>query len=335
MALPLKYSRITNLLPDYEITRLTEVIDGKPVLSYERNHRLYFIEKIMQRLSRFARIPNSKLFDDVLYNSVLRTAEFIELGKEADLRKFTNEEICEKIMTAINAQDYEHIFHLSEEERMQKLRAITPKPSVSTNLEYQPYQKSQTNHSDGVIPGLLFRFAAPKAGDLVNAIKQRNTAHLVDRQIAAALGGNLNPVDQWKGDIKKTLAKIAPIALMLLRIVLVAIAIISVVLIIFVIVAFIVDTIQEREKAENFKMIEVVTELVACLCFDPYKVLGLDINSPDESIRRAYISQTYKVEPDRVVGQSAERQTLAYQRMKELRRAWEIIQIEKGWASPL
>ncbi|MCL4275068.1 MAG: J domain-containing protein [Anaerolineales bacterium] len=341
MALPLKYSRITNLLPDYEIVRLLEVIKGKPVSSYEGNRRPYFIEKIMQRLSKFARIPNSRLFEDILYNSVLRTAEFLELGKEVELRKLSNEEICEKILIAINAQDYEHIFHLSEEERIQKLRAITPKPNVSP-IEYQPYQKSKTYHPSSVVPGLLFRFASPKVDDLVNAIKQRNGVHLIDRQIASALGGKLNPADQWKGDInqwwreiKKRLAWLAPIALKLLRIVLVVIAVLSVVLIIFVIVAFIVEAIQEKEKAENFKMIEVVTELVACLCFDPYKVLGLNINSSDESIRSTYVSELYKVHPDRIVGQSAEQQTLAYQRMKELRRAWEIIQIEKGLASPL
>jgi hypothetical protein len=268
MSLPLKYSRITDLLPDYEIVRLSEVIAGKPVSSYDRNRRPYFIEKIMQRLSKFARMPNSRLFEDILYNSVLRTAEFLELGKEAELRKFTNEEICEKIMTAINAQDYEHIFHLSEEERIQKLRTITPKPNVSPDLGYRPYQKNKTYHSGSVVPGLLFRFASPKVDDLVNAIKQRNKVHLIDRQIASALGGKLNPADQWKGDInqwwrdiKKRLAWLAPIALTILRIVLVVIAVLSVVLIIFVIVAFIVDAIQEKEKAENFKMIEVVTPL--------------------------------------------------------------------------
>lgn len=151
MALPLKYSRITNLLPDYEIVRLLEVIKGKPVSSYEGNRRPYFIEKIMQRLSKFARIPNSRLFEDILYNSVLRTAEFLELGKEVELRKLSNEEICEKILIAINAQDYEHIFHLSEEERIQKLRAITPKPNVSP-IEYQPYQKSKTYHPRVALP---------------------------------------------------------------------------------------------------------------------------------------------------------------------------------------
>jgi ribosomal protein S18 len=61
----------------------------------------------------------------------------------------------------------------------------------------------------------------------------------------------------------------------------------------------------------------------------------LNIKSSDESIRSTYVSELYKVHPDRIVGQSAEQQTLAYQRMKELRRAWEIIQIEKGLASPL
>jgi ribosomal protein S18 len=343
MALPLKYSRITNLLPDYEVVRLTEVISGKPVSSFERSRRPYFVEKIMQRLSKFARMPKSRLFDDVLYNAVLQTAEFLELGKETELRKLTNEEICEKIMTAINAQDYEHIFHLSEDERMQKLRAITPKPSVSLKLEYQPSPKSKVNFSDGAVPWLLFRFVTPKASDLVDAIKQRNIAHAVDRQIASAMGwGHLNPVDQWKGDsnqwigkIKKRLPWLLPFLLDFLQIVLIVIAILSVVLIIFVIVAIIVNAIQEKKKAENFKMVEVVTELVACLCFDPYKVLGLNINSSDESIRRAYISELYKVHPDRIVGQSAEQQTLAYQRMKELRRAWEIIQIEKGLASPL
>lgn len=336
-ALPLEYSRIKDILPDVELIRLAEKVKGKALKPKQKEQRKELVDNILMReISVFASCMWGKgyemWYDHNLYRAVQKTAEILNLGTKDEIKILSNEEVCEKIQSILDVKDSERILHLSEEERILTLRSITPQFSeiplpVSDDLP-KDYESSYGQNPGSFYNPLSFSnivitAAAPAAGEL---IKQ---------------GGELAGQAIRSGDTAKFLAMGAPLikeklgkqALKVGKDVLKggAIAIAVTVAVTTALGVYLLAE-EKREKKER-DMVDVICTLIACLCFNPYAVLNLEPDSTFEVLRRAYITEVYKIHPDRIIGLPAEQQTFAYQRMKEITLAWEIIQTEKGFNS--
>ncbi len=61
---------------------------------------------------------------------------------------------------------------------------------------------------------------------------------------------------------------------------------------------------------------------------DPYTVLGVDKNTSQEDIKKAYRQLVNKYHPDKVAHLGDEFQKLAYKRFKEIQQAYQILNIK-------
>lgn len=342
-ALPLQYSRIKNRLPDAEVIRLAEKVKGKALSAAQKQDRVELVDNVlMPEISKFASCiygkGYEKWYDHNLYRAVQMTAQLLGLGTRDELETLSNEEICDKIQSVLNVSDYERILHLSEEERILEMRSITPNFTNNfSTLDRVSLSSYEKPYDGGGLFGFLFnpltqitmRIAAdPKVIDLVKkggelvgrAVLSGDTIKYIKEGTPLLKEQLVNKAGEWKKEIVKGAKKGGPW-------VIVGVALVAAG---YGIYKYAEPKIKAKAREKERRMVDVVAELVACLCFNPYAVLNLDADSAYETMRRSYVAKLNEVHPDQVVGQPAEQQASAYQRMKELRIAWEIIQTEKG-----
>lgn len=334
-ALPLQYSRIKDTLPDAELIRLAEKVKGKALKPKQKEQRSELVDNILMReISVFASCMWGKgyemWYDHNLYRAVQKTAEIRGLGTKDEITALSNEEVCEKIQAIIDVKDYERILHLSDEERLMTLRAITPQFSedslpaseILPNDNKNPYIKNPGFFSNPLTQ-IAITAAAPSARELI-----RQGGIVADEAIRSG-----EPVKFLTAGAPFIKRMLAPQARKVVKDVAKGgVIAIGVGAVIALGVGMYLHAEEKREEKER-RMVDVICELIACLCFNPYAVLNLEPDSNPEAIRRAYITEVYKIHPDRVVGLPAEQQALAYQSMKKVTLAWEIIQTEKGFYS--
>ena len=62
-----------------------------------------------------------------------------------------------------------------------------------------------------------------------------------------------------------------------------------------------------------------------------YKILGIDVNTADEDVRKAYIKLIKENHPDKVQNLSVDLQALAEKKTKEINKAYEYIESKRNY----